>query len=133
MKLGHTAVLEITVSHWPFFDQFQHLADQNPFWSAIFPVHFQWNSNQLPIKKFYLQNTADQFMILIFSTALCGGCPLIMAMENFWDCTFFQPLRNGLICKMKDNEFLRHIGNIMCTTNTTKCCIYVLYEWYIWQ
>ena len=40
------AVLEITVGHWPFSDQFQHLADQNQFWSAIFPVHFQWNSNQ---------------------------------------------------------------------------------------
>ena len=39
-------VLEITVGHWPFSDQFQHLADQNQFWSAIFPVHFQWNSNQ---------------------------------------------------------------------------------------
>ena len=26
-----TAVLEITVSHWPFSDQFQHLADQNLF------------------------------------------------------------------------------------------------------
>ena len=30
-----TSVLEITVGHWPFSDQFQHLADQNPFWSAI--------------------------------------------------------------------------------------------------
>ena len=49
------AVLEITVGHWPFSDQFQHLADQNPFWSAIFPVHFQWNSNQYPIKIPYLQ------------------------------------------------------------------------------
>ena len=25
------AVLEITVGHWPFSDQFQHLADQNLF------------------------------------------------------------------------------------------------------
>ena len=39
-------VLEITVGHRPFSDQFQHLADQNPFWSAIFPVHFQWDNNQ---------------------------------------------------------------------------------------
>ena len=39
-------VLEITVGHQPFSDQFQHLADQNPFLTAIFPVHFQWNSNQ---------------------------------------------------------------------------------------
>ena len=34
-------VLEITVGHWPFSDQFQHLADQNPFWSAKFTVNFQ--------------------------------------------------------------------------------------------
>ena len=37
----NVAVLEITVGHWPFSDQFQHLADQNPFWSAKFTVHFQ--------------------------------------------------------------------------------------------
>ena len=29
-------VLEITVGHWPF----QHLANQNPIWSAKFTVHF---------------------------------------------------------------------------------------------
>ena len=34
------AVLEITVGHWPFFKQFQHLADQNPLWLAKVPVHF---------------------------------------------------------------------------------------------
>ena len=27
----NTSVLEITVSHWSFFNQFQHLADQNLF------------------------------------------------------------------------------------------------------
>jgi len=32
-------VLEITVGHWLFFDQFQHLANQNPFWLANFTVH----------------------------------------------------------------------------------------------
>ena len=31
------AVLEITVGHWPFSNLFQHLANQNSFWSAIFP------------------------------------------------------------------------------------------------
>ena len=39
------SVLEITVSHWPFSDQFQHLADQNPFWLTKFTVHFQWDGN----------------------------------------------------------------------------------------
>ena len=34
------AVLEITVGHWPFSKQFQHLADQNPFWLAEVPIHF---------------------------------------------------------------------------------------------
>ena len=43
-KLG-VSVLEITVGHWPFSDQFQHLADQNPFWLAKFTVHFQWDGN----------------------------------------------------------------------------------------
>ena len=40
------AVLEIAAGHWPFSDQFQHLADQNSFWSAKFTVHFLWDSNQ---------------------------------------------------------------------------------------
>ena len=35
-------VLEITVSHWPFSDQFQHLANQNPFWSAKFTFSMGW-------------------------------------------------------------------------------------------
>ena len=39
-------VLEITVGNWPFSDQFQHLANQNTFWSAKIPVHFQWDNNQ---------------------------------------------------------------------------------------
>jgi len=42
----HVSVLEITVGHWPFSDQFQHLADQNLFWLANFTVHFQWDGNQ---------------------------------------------------------------------------------------
>jgi len=40
------SVVEITVGHWPFSDQFQNLADQNPFWLANFTVHFQWDGNQ---------------------------------------------------------------------------------------
>ena len=35
------AMLEITVGHWAFSEQFQHLVNQNLFWSAKFPVHFQ--------------------------------------------------------------------------------------------
>ena len=38
--------VEIAVGHWPFSEQFQHLAGQNPFWSVKFPVRFQWDSNQ---------------------------------------------------------------------------------------
>ena len=30
-----------------FFNQFQHLADQNWFWSAKFTAHFQWDSNPI--------------------------------------------------------------------------------------
>ena len=33
-------VLEIAAGHWPFFDQFQHLANQNGFWWTKFSVHF---------------------------------------------------------------------------------------------
>ena len=44
--IDSSAVLEITVGHWPFSDQFQHLADQNPFWLAKFPTHFEWDSSQ---------------------------------------------------------------------------------------
>ena len=43
--IDNVSVLETTVGHWPFSDQFQHLADQNSFWSAKFTVHFQWDGN----------------------------------------------------------------------------------------
>ena len=43
---NYYAVLEITVGYWPFSNQFHHLANQNPLWSAKFPVHYQWDSNQ---------------------------------------------------------------------------------------
>jgi len=46
VKNNINTVLEITVDHWPFSNQFQHLADQNLFWSANFTVHFQWDGNQ---------------------------------------------------------------------------------------
>ena len=39
-------VLEIAAGHWPFSDQFQHLANQNPSRLAKFTVHFQWNNLQ---------------------------------------------------------------------------------------
>ena len=39
-------VVEITVNHWSFSNQFQHLANQNSFWSAILPVHFPLYSSQ---------------------------------------------------------------------------------------
>ena len=42
------SVLEIATGHRPFSDQFQHMADQNLFWSAKLTVHFQWELNKLP-------------------------------------------------------------------------------------
>ena len=46
ISLRIIAVLEIiiTVDNWPFSNQSQHLVDQTPFWSAKFPVHFQWTA-----------------------------------------------------------------------------------------
>ena len=44
--MPYTQVLEITAGHWPFSDQFQHLASQNPYWLAKFTLDFQWDSNQ---------------------------------------------------------------------------------------
>ena len=35
------SMLETAAGHWPFSDQFQHLANQNPFRLAKFAVHFQ--------------------------------------------------------------------------------------------
>ena len=39
------SMIEITIDHWPFSEEFQRLANQNPFWSAKLPVYFQWDSN----------------------------------------------------------------------------------------
>jgi len=75
-------VLEITVSHWLFSDQFQHLTDQNPFWSANFTIHFQWDGNQLPTKCPIFKKTADQFLTLIFTTACDHLSVLFLLPKN---------------------------------------------------
>ena len=60
-------MLEIATGHWPFSDQFQHLANRNPFWSAKFTVHFNGTAiNNLKMSN--LQKMADQFLILISTT-----------------------------------------------------------------
>ena len=56
-------VLEITVSHWPFSDQFEHLADKSILISHI-SQHFQWASSKIAHKISNLKKTADQFLIL---------------------------------------------------------------------
>ena len=58
-------VLEMTVGHWPFSDQFIQSVGQHPFWLAKFTVHFQWDSNQKPTKYPIFKKTAHQFLILI--------------------------------------------------------------------
>ena len=58
---------------WPFSKQFQHLADQNPFWSAKFPVHFQWGQQSVTYKISYLQKMDNRFLILISSTGILVG------------------------------------------------------------
>ena len=67
---------KITVSHWPFSDQFQYLADQNLFWSAKFAIHFQWNSNQKPTKyPMYLQENdqpiSDPYFNHCYKASVC--------------------------------------------------------------
>ena len=43
----YNSALEITVGHWPFSNQFQHLADQNPFWLTKFPYIYGTAVNSL--------------------------------------------------------------------------------------
>ena len=64
--IASSTVLEITVGHWPFFDQFQHLANQNPFWLANFTVHFQWDDNEQPTKCLILK-MANQFVTYFYN------------------------------------------------------------------
>ena len=72
-------MLEITVGHWPFSDQFQHLADQNPFWSAKFIMHFQWDNlqnvlfskNGRPISDPYFYHCYGECSDLAFCNAVC--------------------------------------------------------------
>jgi len=54
--LQDNPVLEITVGHWPFSNQFQRLADQNPFWSANFT-----NGMAINNKISYLQMNSRPF------------------------------------------------------------------------
>ena len=62
-----STVLEITVGHWPFSDQFQYLADQNTFQSANFTAHFQWDGNNLQNVLF---SKNGLFLTLISITAI---------------------------------------------------------------
>ena len=66
--MAYNPVLEITVHHWTFSNQFQHLGDQNPFLSAIFPVLFNWTA----ISNLYVKDAilANQFLILISNTVI---------------------------------------------------------------
>jgi len=63
-------VLEITVGHWPFSDQFQYLTDQNSFCSDKFTVHFQWKAIKIPVKSSNLLKMSDQFLNLISGTVI---------------------------------------------------------------
>jgi len=67
-------VLEITVGHRPFSDQFQYLTDQNSFCSDKFTVHFQWEAINIPVKSNNLLQTSDQFLNLI-SGPVCVSIP----------------------------------------------------------
>jgi len=44
------AVIEITVGHRPFSNQFQYLTNQNSFCSDKFTVHFHWEAINIPVK-----------------------------------------------------------------------------------
>ena len=59
-------MLEITVGHWPFSDQFQDLADQNPLCSLLYIFNGTAISN---LQNVLSLKTADHFQIVISITA----------------------------------------------------------------
>ena len=61
-------VLEITVGHWPFSDQFQHFADQNPFDRPNLLYIFNGMAIDTLQKMSCFQKMADQFLTLISTT-----------------------------------------------------------------
>ena len=67
------AVLKITVGHWQFSDQFQHLADQNPFWSAKFTVGWQLITYKMSYFKKWPTNFWPLFLPLqcMYYSSLC--------------------------------------------------------------
>ena len=65
-------MLEITVGYWSFFDEFQHLADQNPFSLANFPVHLHRDSYQYPKNN------------LVFKKWLTNFWSLFLALKQYW-------------------------------------------------
>ena len=72
------SVLEITVSHWPFSDQFQHLARPN----FLYTFNGAAFSN---LKIYYFQKTANQFLILISSTLAYTGQFIKSNKEIFYN------------------------------------------------
>jgi len=76
-----TALLEITVGHRPFSNQFQYLTDQNSFCLDKFTVHFQWEAINIPVKSSNLLKTSDQFLNLISSTETVYFAPYLNALD----------------------------------------------------
>ena len=66
MSAEGLTVLETAADHWPFSDQFQHLADQNSL------------SMGQQSKTPYLKKTANQFLILIGLEQLHAACVIVM-------------------------------------------------------
>lgn len=63
-------MLEIAADYWPFSNQFQYLADQNPF-------SMGQQSTTSDLKK-----TANQFLILIGFEQLHAACVIIMDLDT---------------------------------------------------
>ena len=73
------SISSYSVSSWLLVisNQFQHLANHNPLWSAKFTVHLQWDAIH------YIQNVlsskmTDQFLHLFSSAVIIG-----LTMFNF--------------------------------------------------
>ena len=110
-------MLEITIGHWPFSDQFQHLADQNPFWLAKFPIAtISMRQQSIAYKISYLQTTADQFLILIYSTNYMPTYSLL----------YITSLPVAVLCHYKINVYVSSCMSVSPYIILVTLCLYLL-------
>ena len=60
------------VSHRPFSDRLQYMAEQSPIWQEIFTVHFQWGESLTICNSITISNKQPANLKYLICALTCG-------------------------------------------------------------